>query len=229
MAFLGTGTLMIWCGIAPGTEDDYSAWHSRQHMPERLSVPGFLRGRRWVGVEGTDHGRKWFMMYEAETPEVFASPPYLARLNDPTDWSQRVLTTFQEPNRTACRIVASGGVGLGEYLATVEIEPDHGPASEAVMTGSWLETTLAQAGIVSAHAVIGAPDISGQQTAERKLRESRGEIDRTIGGAFMIEGLDEAATRSALDNLLAALDGRIGGTLRANLYRTQHVVRPDDF
>jgi hypothetical protein len=42
MALLDRGTLVIWHDA--GDETDYNAWHSKEHMLERVAVPGFRRG-----------------------------------------------------------------------------------------------------------------------------------------------------------------------------------------
>ena len=97
---MGQGVLVNWGGVDAEQEDDYNMWHSREHMPERLAVPGFRRGRRGIAVDGTPETLKYFMMYEAVDANVFASAPYLARLNDPTPWTRRILSAYIAPSRT---------------------------------------------------------------------------------------------------------------------------------
>ncbi len=48
MALAGRALLAIWNGIAEEAEADFLAWHVREHIPERVAVPGFLRARRYV-------------------------------------------------------------------------------------------------------------------------------------------------------------------------------------
>jgi hypothetical protein len=43
MALLGRGAFVAWHDIAAGREADYHVWHSREHMLERVAIPGFLR------------------------------------------------------------------------------------------------------------------------------------------------------------------------------------------
>ncbi|MGH6904724.1 MAG: hypothetical protein ACREIR_18510 [Geminicoccaceae bacterium] len=52
MALLGKGALAIWHDPAPEIESDYNEWHSKEHMYERVGVPGFLRGQRGVAIAG---------------------------------------------------------------------------------------------------------------------------------------------------------------------------------
>ncbi len=42
----------IWCDVAPEVREEFDDWHAHEHMPERLSIPGFLRGSRWVAADG---------------------------------------------------------------------------------------------------------------------------------------------------------------------------------
>ena len=50
MSFLGGAILAFWADVEASGEADYNDWHTREHMPERCAVPGFLRGRRYVAV-----------------------------------------------------------------------------------------------------------------------------------------------------------------------------------
>lgn len=31
--------------------EEHDRWHTHEHLPERLSIPGFRRGTRWVADE----------------------------------------------------------------------------------------------------------------------------------------------------------------------------------
>ena len=52
MSLAGRGAVAIWHDIAPEGRDAFYAWHGNEHMPERLAIPGFLRGRRYAAIEG---------------------------------------------------------------------------------------------------------------------------------------------------------------------------------
>ena len=78
---IGTAALGIWIDVDAKALDDFNAWYREQHIPERLSVPGFLRGRRY---EATGAGPAYFTLYETTDAAVLSSEPYLARLNSPT-------------------------------------------------------------------------------------------------------------------------------------------------
>ena len=78
MALYGKAVLAIWNGIADGAESDFQNWHVHEHIPERVALPGFLRGRRYIAIDGHP---KFFNFYEAETAEVFVSESYRRALD----------------------------------------------------------------------------------------------------------------------------------------------------
>jgi hypothetical protein len=50
MSILGQGFVAIWNGIAPEGREEFYEWHNREHMPERVGIPGFRRGRRYTAT-----------------------------------------------------------------------------------------------------------------------------------------------------------------------------------
>lgn len=217
---LGRGVLVNWGGVTPAQEEDYNAWHSLEHMPERLAVPGFRRGRRAVGVPGTPAEQKYFMMYEADTADIFVSPPYLARLNDPTEWTRRILSAYVAPCRTVCRVRQSTGRGVGGWNATIQLP-------ERLEEVDWLEELTSLAGVLGAHVLDGENDLGQQPTAEKTFRESRGDKDRTIASAILIDAFTRSGAEQALERAMSRL-GAAGGTAIATLYEIQHVIGAED-
>ena len=49
MGLLGNAVLVNWGGIVETKEIEYNEWHSKEHMPERISLPGFVK--RFGGCE----------------------------------------------------------------------------------------------------------------------------------------------------------------------------------
>jgi len=54
---------------------------------------------------------RFFILYELETPEVLDGPAYLARLNAPTSWSQRIMPKLANFVRGGGVVTARGGAG----------------------------------------------------------------------------------------------------------------------
>src|SRR5437868_3747095 len=115
MSLLGESAVAIWHDIAPEGRDEFYAWHGEEHMPERLGIPGFLRGRRYVAIHGD---LEFFNLYETRDMGVTAGPEYLARLNNPTPWTLAAVKHFQKVSRSLCRVAASAGHGQGGLIAT---------------------------------------------------------------------------------------------------------------
>jgi hypothetical protein len=221
---LGRGVLVNWGGVLAASEADFNAWHSLQHMPERLAVPGFRRGRRCIAVEGTPEHLKYLMMYEAVDAHVFVSAPYLARLNDPTPWTQRILSVYVTPSRTVCNVVHSRGCGTGGWLVTLQWGMNADAAVSVDEAASWIEPVMALPGIIGAHVLAGDAMLGQQPTVEKKFRESRGEPDRTVRIAFLIDGLDRDTTQAAQDHVLSRLSAPARANCVATLFQTQHVL-----
>src|SRR5882724_11592565 len=89
MEMRGAGFLAIWSDVQPNHLTDYRHWLTREHTTERVTTTGFL-GVRVFRAARADINR-FFILYELESPEVLDGPAYLARLNAPTPWSQRIM------------------------------------------------------------------------------------------------------------------------------------------
>ncbi len=224
---LGTGVLVNWGGVVAEHEEDYNAWHSLEHMPERLAVPGFRRGRRAVAVDEVPAHLKYFMMYEADDTDVFVSPPYLARLNDPTPWTQRILSAYVVPSRTVCRVLESRGRGVGGWLATIHFDTGK-TAPPASRLAGLVDAVSQRPGILGAHLLEGDPRHGQQPTKEKRFRESRGDPDRTVSLALLIDGFDERATRLAGEAALGALPPGEREAATHVLFQVQHVISDRD-
>jgi hypothetical protein len=168
MALLGKGLLAIWNGIADSAEVEFVRWHIREHIPERVGLPGFLRGRRYVAYQGHP---KYFNFYETETPQTLESPAYRARLNAPTPWTQAVIKEFRDTSRTICEIVASIGTGEGAWIETIRIGAvQDRDAFSRFVTSTWMEEIAGHDGIVGVHLVRGVDGQTNTATVESKLR-----------------------------------------------------------
>lgn len=193
MGLRGRAILAIWNDIAPGGDLDFTEWHTREHMPERLSVPGFLRGRRYFALRGRP---RYFNFYETESEGVLQSPPYLERLNNPTPWTSRCIQLFRNNKRTVCRVTKSLGRGEAGVAATVEVGP--APDGEARLrewlAGTALPALLERPGIIAVH--LGEADVAATtvRTAEKKLLDRPDALARWV---IILEGSDQAAVEAA--------------------------------
>src|SRR5262249_15604757 len=69
------GILAVFNDCTPEGYQHFERWYIREHLQERVGVPGFRFGRRYELVAGGD--RRFFAFYEVESPDVLSSPAYL--------------------------------------------------------------------------------------------------------------------------------------------------------
>jgi len=221
MGLLGTAVLAIWNDIAPGGDAEFNYWHTREHIPERVGVPGFLRGRRYVALTGEP---RYFTLYETESLATLNGPAYVERLNNPTSWTRRSLPLFRNTNRSACRVALSLGQGIGGTLATLRIGPQSGREEEfrAWFTGTTLPALSERPGVVGAHLCEADVDTTRVPTEEKKLRD---QADAIASWVVMLESIDaeivEAACADFLNEALLTRHGSAPGPGLA-VYRLQY-------
>jgi len=142
---MANGLMAFWADIDPDYVLRYQQWHSCEHIPERVSIPGFLAGRRYRAMDDVP---RFLMMYETEGPQVLTSAAYMAALNAPTDWTREALTHFRKPVRTVYSILAAEGGGAGitaPYVRTMRF--DLSDASAEARLAAWTSAAAATAGV----------------------------------------------------------------------------------
>jgi hypothetical protein len=101
-----TGLMAFWKDIEADYIAEFRQWHSCEHMPERVGIPGFTVGRRYCGI---GEAPRFFVAYETDDPGVLRSKPYLERLNDPTPWTRKSVARFRNGVRTTYGLTAAAG------------------------------------------------------------------------------------------------------------------------
>jgi hypothetical protein len=212
----GNAFVAIWHDVIPEGKAEFYAWHTREHMPERLGVTGFLRGRRYLAEDGEP---EYFNLYEVESANVLTGVEYLCRLNNPTPWTQRTLPFFRNVSRSLCHVGASFGRGEGGAVLTVRAEAAR-EMDEALVR--FLTETLPKLfdrpGIVGAH--FGVADRSGSEivTAERK---ARGNVTLVPGWVILLEGISARAVEEAAQGLATLEEYTVSGSLEQAVYRLE--------
>ena len=123
MTVLGKAAVAMWWNMAADQRPEFEDWHSHEHFPERMGIPGFLRGSRWSALDG---GEGFFVMYELEDHAVLSSEAYLDRLNHPTPWSTRMMPHHRDMVRSQCRVLDSVGGGIARCVLTLRMSPSDG-------------------------------------------------------------------------------------------------------
>jgi hypothetical protein len=224
MTLLGDAAVAMWWNVAASDRTEFHDWHSKEHLPERLSIPGFLRGSRW---ESTDGGGDFFVVYELEAYEMLTSEAYLARLNSPTPWSTRMMPRHRNMVRSQCRVMASSGAGVATYMTTLRLSPREGRDAElASFVRMELEGLVKRVGVTGAH-LLRTETPKAALTREQQIRGR----DAVADWIVMISGYDADLLQDVHGGTLAPDALRKNGAddlLLSAPYRLVHVMTPQD-
>lgn len=203
-AAAGGGFLAIWSDVTTERETDYLHWLTREHTAERLGVDGFLSVRvfRALDIEA----RRYFILYRLASAAALASPAYLARLNEPTPWSRRIMPILGNFARGGGRAAGQAGVGEGGFVAAARLEtvPDGDLQAR-------LAAAVAADRVASAELLVTDSERSAIDTREKGMRSG----DASFAALLLVEGLDRQAARSGMER--TGLGGAAG--LYAQVFR----------
>ncbi len=219
MSLAGLGAVAIWHDLAPEAKDDFCEWHNREHMPERVGIPGFRRGRRYVAASG---GPEYFNLYEADSPEVLGGQDYLNRLNAPTEWTKRVVPSFRNVARSICRVAYTSGVGQGGFMLTqrYDIAAADRERSVDAMRSRLLPPLAYRNGIAGVHLLLADEAASRIETVEKAARADATLVPTWI---VLIEGGAAADVRAAGEALASDLRALpVGSAPATAVYQLQH-------
>ena len=225
MALLGRAALAMWWDIAPAVREDFEHWHSHEHFPERLAIPGFRRASRWHAADG---GEGVFVLYELDGHGVLASPAYVASLDAPSPWSTRLMPEHRRMVRSQCHVVVSHGFGLARVAETLRLATAPGRDVELREAIDVLgRTARARPGLVGLHLLHHeTPDLGA--TSEQRLR---GLADTSADHVIVAVAYDDAALSTlARDELGDAALGRLGtvGRIERGRYLLAASATPPD-
>jgi hypothetical protein len=166
----GQAVVAIWNDITEEGRAEFYAWHVIEHMPERVGIPGFLRGRRYCAIDKASKP-EFFTLYELLSFEVTTGQDYLSRLNAPTPWTRKATSAFRNTSRGLARVLKSVGPGPGGMLSTIRFGVDDAREAEARVALADLMNEIARLPqVTGAHLGLADAEASGIQTAESRHR-----------------------------------------------------------
>ena len=199
MGLCGNGALVLNFDVEPAAVVEHDHWHTKEHMPERLSIPGFLRGTRWIAEGGSP---RYLVIYEVRDVNVLTGADYLQRLNNPSAWTSQTMAQVRGMRRGFCRVEGSVGLGLGHALLQIHYSPVEGRRQELHdwLLGDALPGIASAPDYASAHILESA--ITPPMTDEQRLRGKDASVDTVLivtgcdaGFIDRVAGVDLAATR----------------------------------
>ncbi|MBR8180815.1 hypothetical protein KDW54_00265 [Burkholderia ambifaria] len=177
------GQLCVWTDIDPAHEADFNAWYDREHMQERVAIPGFTHARRFRATDGGP--RKYLALYVTDTLDVFRGDAYRRAFTQQTTWS---LANFERMTGTQRRVgdlTIEAGDGEGVHLALFVLPPER---IDVPRLRERFDAALREPGIHAARLFRTAPDLSAPIGADAAARPAADAL-------VLIEGSDAAATR----------------------------------
>ncbi len=225
MALLGTGALAMWWDMAADMRAEFEDWHTHEHFPERMAIPGFRRGSRWADADG---GEGFFILYEMESYDTLVSPAYRARLNAPTPWSAKLMPHHRNMVRSQAHVLESEGGALSRFVLTVRLTPAAGRDGELRKTLHDLAKTVSVRRGTAAGHLLATETPTLAATEEQKIRGG----DAAADWIFLACGYERAALEALaageLSDASLVAAGAKPGAVRG-LYALSHTNSAGEF
>lgn len=219
MPLLGKAAMLLCFDIVDNAIPAHDDWHTHEHLPERLSIPGFLRGTRWVALQAQP---RYLVLYEVRQLDVLTSVAYLDRLNHPTPWTSRTMPHYRGMTRGLCSVHASHGFGMGHVALLIRFKPRPGAESSL---GEWLQADFlrslpARPGVGSVHLLEGA--VAAPMTNEQRIRGT----DAGVDWALLATGYGQGEVSALAQSELSAAELEKHGATDAvsGLYRSDYTL-----
>lgn len=186
MPLIGQAAMLLTFDVVQEAIPEHDDWHTHEHLPERLSIPGFVRGTRWVALRGQP---RYFVLYEVAQLAVLTSEAYLHRLNNPSPWTSKMMPHYRGMTRGFCSVVGSFGPGIGHLSQLLRFKPEPGTESslrEWLLRDALPELCL-RPGIGSVHLLEGT--LTPTMTNEQRIRGA----DAGVDWALLLTGYSQDA------------------------------------
>jgi hypothetical protein len=212
MALPGEGFIALWNDVVPKRED-YGAWHTKEHVPQRMTVEGFLRAFRYVLIAGTLP--QYFTLYALRELAALESSAYLQLVDEPTPWSRHMRPDMRNFIRRICRTGVTLGGGVGGFAAVgLSTSDDFRSAASVCASLSTMD------GVSGTH--FGAVD---PVAPPFNVGVQPGLLPFEPRGLFVVEGYDE----DKLTESCARATALVPQTLQAwSFYKLAFELRKDD-
>jgi hypothetical protein len=219
----GEAVVAIWNGIQPEARESFYDWHVNEHMPERVGIPGFRRGRRYIAADDATHP-EFFTLYEADAMPVLQGADYQGRLNDPTPGTVANTSRFTDTFRALSRVLVSHGPGAGAAILTIRFDCDE---QHLIAVRALVRAAAEARHVTGAHLCRGDLAASLIRTTETR---DRTDIQPPPSCFVLVEATEPAALSDILLDRALLGAGAVGpfirGTYRLEYTRTKTAFAP---
>jgi hypothetical protein len=189
--------LFVWSDIDPDHEADFNQWYDREHMEERVRIPGFTGARRYRAVSGS--ARRYLALYRASSLADFTSDAYRKAFTKQTQWSITNFGRMSNTRRRVMHVAQEGGFGWGGALVLIELVPN---AMDTDAVSNVLGKLMAEEGVLRVHHMI--PD----ETLSTPLPSETIE-GRVLAPCIAIDVTSEPIAEATLRQLTEQLGGAV--------------------
>ena len=219
-----TAFLALWNSISSAAlQPQYEVWHTFEHVPERVGLPGFMEAKRYRSLTVPTKPPDYFTCYWLKTIDALNSPQYREVFAHPTPWSARMRTELRDFLRLPCTLGGSYGQSTASRLASVHLRGD--ASAFARLVSRELAHRVDHAELVCAHWG------SAVQTQAIPIANRAGApAPGSHGSDFvvMLQGLDTGALRVQAQQLLQALRPAAAPVSPPAFFELLSQVRQDD-
>lgn len=179
-----SGFLLVFMHPPPAFDEEFNAWYDSEHIPERLSVPGFRTGLRYMNTGGG--APRYLAMYDIDGYAVLDTPEYhRVAYDQASPWTKRVTARARVQRFAGDQIVPGNRVtGRAARIGIIRFRGLAPERIDEVVTG--MATLCAGLPAVIAHRVLvdranlPGTDVIGFIEARAPLPEG---FDPTLFGA----------------------------------------------
>lgn len=216
--------LALWNDYPAAMAEEYDAWHTFEHVPERLTVPGMRAASRYVSAAGKE---SYFTLYELESLAVIEQPSYLDLVRNPTPWSQKMRQHFSSVLRIPGEIAVKAGSGIGGATLVQAYSVESGKAHASIpMMEEILRQLMTQTRITGFQVVLAEPN----QVYEVFEQDEATDPD-TVNVVIIAEGTSVEALSVMQAALTRQIEHRLEPRkrLRSDLFKLLISYRGEDF
>lgn len=168
------GILLVLMHPPPAFEEEFNAWYDTEHIPERLALPGFETGLRFLSLAG---GPRYLAIYDLASLAVMDSPDYLRVAHERSSpWTKRVTARARVQRFTGELIHPGQGVtGRAARIGLLRFR-DLAPEGVAAAVAGMRQTYEGRPGVSQLRVFAGAgaqgTDVFGVVEAQVPLPET---------------------------------------------------------
>ncbi len=194
--------LALWNSISgPDVQAEYESWHTFEHVPERVGLPGFIEARRYRSLA---QPLRYYTCYWLASEGALATPQYRDVFTHPTPWSARMRLHMRGFFRMPCALGGVHGDSSAARMVALHLQSSDGDA------GASIDAVLVR--LVNEAQVVSAQWGRAQPTDDYPLANqgtpiARGTQNAANGAQYivMLQHLDDAALHRATQAFLQAV------------------------